>query len=131
MMVEKSSIDAAQKAENVLRSVSNSTPAVRSLSSFQTTEIRQLFAQARLALKVPGLEIRTSPAHKPFGRILVVVPRRVGSAPQRNLIKRRLKALFYENRLFEHKKDFLIFVTADATHLTFAQLRALMRKVES
>ncbi len=128
MMVEKSSIVVAQKVESVLPSVSNATPAVRSLSVFQTAEIRQLFAQARLALKVPSIEIRTAPAHKGFGRILIVVPRRVGTAPQRNLIKRRFKAIFYEQRLYEFKKDVLIFTSPGAAKFSFAMLANYLHK---
>lgn len=128
MMVEKSSIVVVQKVESVLPSVSNTTPAVRSLSVFQTAEIRQLFAQARLALKVPPIEIRTAPAHKGFGRILIVVPRRVGTAPQRNLIKRRFKAIFYEQKLFEYKRDVLIFTAPGAAQLSFDVLKKYLHK---
>lgn len=127
-MVEKSLTAVVQKAENVLPSVNNSTPAVRSLSVFKTTEIRQLFAQARLVLKVPSIEIRTAPAHKGFGRILIVVPRRVGTAPQRNLIKRRFKAIFYEEKLFELKKDVLIFTWPGAAKLSFDLIKTYLQK---
>ena len=46
-----------------------------------------------------------APAQKDFGRLLLVVPKFFGNAPKRNKLKRRLKSVYINNKLFEHKFD--------------------------
>ena len=38
---------------------------------------------------------------QPYAKILIVTPKKIGSAPVRNLLKRRLKSIFYEEKLYE------------------------------
>jgi ribonuclease P protein component len=66
-----------------------------------------------------------APRAKSFGRILIVTPRRAGNAPARNLIRRRLKALFYEEKWYESSYDFAFIIRAPATHYSFQQLKEL------
>jgi len=60
------------------------------------------------------------------GRILVVTPKKIGSSPQRNRIRRRLKAIFYEEKLFERGIDVIVFVKKKGIELTFNQLKKLL-----
>ena len=57
-----------------------------------------------------------------------MTPRRSGNAPQRNLIRRRLKAIFYEEKLYQGPYDCIIFVTQEAVKTPFPALRELLTK---
>ena len=102
------------------------TSLVRSLTTFTQREIRTLFRIARPVVVTPDLEVRTSPATLDYGRILIVIPRRVGNAPQRNQLRRRIKALFYEQRWFEQRIDAIVLTKPESITLSFEQLRLLL-----
>ena len=44
------------------------------------------------------------------GRLLLAVARRFGNAPTRNLFKRRIRAIFYEEQLFNQNFDWVFVV---------------------
>ena len=98
----------------------------RAITSFTEREIRSVFFRARTVFKAPEMEIRTAPATGPFGRILIVLPRTVGTAPERNLIKRRIKAIFYQSKLYEQNKDVIVLVRKHAQKFSFADLEQLL-----
>lgn len=95
-------------------------------SPLSTTELRILLTKARLLHRQPELDIRYRKTSRPSGRLLVITPRRIGTAPKRNLIRRRLKALFYEERLFEHGYDVVIYCRKGSTDLSFQQLKEII-----
>ena len=100
----------------------------RRITLFTKREITQFTRSSRLISRQPGLDIRVARDYTPnaFGRILVVTPKRVGTAPERNLLRRRLKAIFYQEQLYNYPYIFLIFCKKQATKLTFEQLKALV-----
>jgi ribonuclease P protein component len=93
---------------------------------FSRTEIRNFFSSARCILKTTELTFLTAPSPHSHGRLLVVTPRAVGTAPQRNKIRRRLKALFYENNLLAGQQDYAIIVRQKATQLSFSELSSMI-----
>ncbi len=104
----------------------NSLP--RKLTSFTKEQIDTLFANSVLIFRKNGLIIYRAPASFAYGRILLIVPRQSGSAPQRNLIKRRLKSIFYEHKLYEKGFDLAINVRKEATDLPFETLQTILHK---
>lgn len=80
------------------------------LSDFTQKEITAIFRKSSRVYKGPGLDILMAPALKDFGRVLVVTPRKVGTAPERNRIRRRIKALFYEHKFYEYPFDTCIII---------------------
>ena len=100
----------------------------RSISTFSKPEASALFKSARTKLKEQGLEIRLAPKLKEFGRILIVIPKRSGNAAKRNRARRRLKSIFYEERLFERGQDCMVLVGRQAIELPFFELKALLQK---
>jgi ribonuclease P protein component len=50
----------------------------------------------------------------------------VGNAPERNLLRRQLKAIFYEEKLFERGFECIIILRKEAVPLSFAQLKELL-----
>jgi ribonuclease P protein component len=101
---------------------------VRSLSQFTQHEVNTLFKNARRVAKHTELHILLAPQQKDFGRILIVASRKVGNAPTRNKIRRRLKAIFYEQKLYQKGYDCLIIVKRECAQLTFAALQEILVK---
>ena len=97
-------------------------------AAFTKKEIAQLFKTAKRAVQHPGLTILCAPKTKDYGRLLVVTPAKIGSAPERNRIRRRLKALFYEHKLFEHGLDCIIIIKKEGINLGIHQLKELLFK---
>ena len=95
---------------------------------FSRSEIAIFFSSARCLFKNTELTFLTAPSPHPLGRLLVVTPRRVGSAPVRNKIRRQLKALFHENNLLAQPIDYAIIIRQQATELSFAALSSLILK---
>lgn len=98
---------------------------VRALSQWSTAEVRFLFETGRSAFKNTAMTVLYAPRTKNHGRILVVTSRKVGSSPERNLIRRRLKALFYEEQYYTLPYDFVFIIRTPATRYTFQQLKSL------
>jgi ribonuclease P protein component len=55
-------------------------------------------------------------------KLLVVTSRRVGNAPERNRVRRRIKALFHERQPLSHEYDCAVIVKKPALLLTFSEL---------
>ncbi len=67
-----------------------------------------------------------SPRQKDFARILIIASTKTGTAPKRNLFKRRLKSIFYENKLFEQPDDIAVIARNGALELSFDQLKKIL-----
>jgi len=96
------------------------------LSRFSEQEVAKLFKKAKRVLKHPGLDILCSPTEKDFGRILVITSRKVGKASKRNLIRRRIKAIFYEEELYEKRLDCIVIVKKEGINLSFNELKSIL-----
>jgi len=101
----------------------------RSTAAFSKREISVLFKKARRVYAQPGFHILVAPATLSYGRILIVTSRKVGNAPTRNKIRRRLKAIFYEERLFEKQLDCIVIVKPDGARSDFTTLKNLLKEV--
>lgn len=104
-------------------------PRPASLSS--TRDIRQFFHKARRVLHHEAIDIKLAPATQEFGRFLLSVPRKMGSAPERNKFKRRVRAIFYEQSLHKQGFDWGFFAKPAANKLSFAELQALITSCHS
>jgi ribonuclease P protein component len=105
------------------------TSFVRALTQFTQKEIDHLWQQAHPALKHGGFLLLKTPKSGTTGRILIVVPRKVGSAPQRNKIRRQVKSLFYEHKLYTKDYDWIFFAKPPVTELPFQELQKLLLSV--
>lgn len=101
----------------------------KQISSFTQKDIQELFKNTRLVVTQPPLLVRVGPAQKPVGRLLVVTPKGVGSAPIRNKLRRRLKSLFYQEKFYALGKDCIVLARSGAGELTYEQLQTLLRNV--
>lgn len=102
----------------------------RSLFSFSKSEIDWAFKRVRMIAKTRGLKLLQVPevfsAENQLGKLLIIVPRRAGKAHVRNQIKRRLKAIFYEEKLFETIATSIVLVREDAMKLSFEELKKFL-----
>lgn len=92
---------------------------------FTKPEITACFNAARRVLKHPGLDILRAPTSNK-GKLLVVTPARIGNAPARNRIRRRLKAIFYEEKLENRGYDCIVLVKKAGIMLSFDELKKLL-----
>lgn len=98
----------------------------RKLTSFTRQEVAQLFSRVQAKVRVPGLRILRAVASLDFGRILIVIPRKAGNAPERNLIRRRIKSIFREKKMYQEKYDFIVLIGREAISLSFLELQKLL-----
>jgi ribonuclease P protein component len=77
------------------------------------------------------LDFLCVPTTKQFGRILVITPRHIGKANKRNLIRRRIKSIFYEEKLFEKNLDCVVIAKKAGLELPFVKLKELVNYVYS
>jgi ribonuclease P protein component len=101
---------------------------MKRISRFTSKEISHIYSTARRAVRHPGLDILCTPATKDAGRILVITPGKVGTSPQRNLVRRRLKSIFYENKFFELGFDCVVIIKKPGVDLSFEKLGKLLAK---
>lgn len=102
---------------------------VKKLSSFSRKEIDIFFKSARAVFKSPAFTILVAPRTQQHARLLIVTPRKVGNAPERNKLKRRLRAIFYEEKLFLGLYDMGVIARKQAIVLSFAQLKDTITNV--
>jgi len=99
----------------------------REITRFSSKKaIDELFKKARRVVKHPGLHILIAPAKHEIGHILIIVPRKVGSAPERNKLRRQIKSIFYENKLYTRGLDCIAIIKPEATQLNFSQLKEML-----
>ncbi len=98
----------------------------KKLSKFTQREIDHLFKHARRVLRNASCTILLAPRQADFGRVLIVISRKVGNAPERNLIRRRIKSIFYEEKLYERPFDCVIIAQKKMVELSFDQLKELV-----
>jgi ribonuclease P protein component len=100
---------------------------VRKISKFTKREIDYLFQHARRVVRTQACTILVAPRqNNELGRVLIIASRKVGNAPERNLIRRRIKSIFYEEKLFMHDFDCVVIVYKKMVSLSFDQLKNLL-----
>ncbi len=100
----------------------------RAITFFSPQDRKKLLHQARTIFKHAGLEIRMKSTQHPFGRILIITPKKMGAAPQRNLIKRRLKALFYEEKFYQKGFNLVIFCRKGSASIPFTEIKHILNE---
>lgn len=97
------------------------------ISHFTQREIRIIFNKARRVYSDSGLVLLMHPSTKDFGRILVITSRKVGNAPERNKIRRRLKAIFYKEKLYTAKQDCFVIIKKPGIDYSTAKLTDILQ----
>lgn len=103
----------------------------RNITKFTKQEIDTFFKTARRVKQAAGFIVLKSPRQSTRGRILIIIPKKVGSAPQRNKLRRQIRSIFYEQRLYEGDYDWAVLVKPPIKPLTFAQIKELLTPTHS
>jgi len=90
------------------------------------TDIKKLFNKARRILKHPGLDLLVAPASEAETRLIIITPGRIGNAVERNTVRRRIKAIFHEEKLEAKGLDSVIIVKKPGVDLSHAILKELI-----
>lgn len=98
---------------------------VSQLFHLSKPEIARLFKTARRIGRFSAFDFLAAPKTGVSGRLLLVASAKTGSAPERNRAKRRLRSLFYENRLFERGYDCIVIFKKEGMSLDFDHLKEL------
>ena len=73
--------------------------------------------------------ILAAPREKEYARLLIITSRVVGNAVRRHLLRRRIKHIFYQKKLFELLKyDIVLIAKKPLVSLDFDQLSELFLK---
>jgi ribonuclease P protein component len=99
---------------------------MKKISKFTKSEIDYLFCHTRCVIRNQVCTILVAPRQKDFGRVLIVTQRKVGNAPERNRIRRRIKAIFYEEKLFDFEFDCVVIAYKKMVDVSFDQLKSLL-----
>lgn len=102
---------------------------MKRISKFTKSEIDYLFRHARRVVRNQICTILVAPRQKEFARVLIITQRKIGNAPERNLVRRRIKAIFYEEKLFTSEFDCVVVVHKKMISLPFDQLKSLLHSV--
>ncbi|MCK4651429.1 ribonuclease P protein component [Candidatus Babeliales bacterium] len=100
----------------------------KQLFQFKQKEIKEAFEKATLKDKILGLKLLQAPSDKDFGKLLIVIPAKTGTAYKRNKIRRQIKAIFYEENLFKKATNSILFVYKQSLNLTFEQIKGFLIK---
>ena len=97
---------------------------------WKQNEIRQLISCARPIGRANGFDLKLAPSTTASHRLVVVVPKKIGSAPVRNRCKRRFREIFrIVTPALPFAVDLIIFVrSGDVATAPFDELRALVDK---
>ena len=89
-------------------------------------EVTETLKKTRRIHHGAAFNICVAPQQKERARLLVVTSRKVGNAVERNLLRRRIKALFYEEKTYLKGFDWIIFCKKEATKLYFPDLKKIL-----
>jgi ribonuclease P protein component len=95
----------------------------RAITGWRRHEIGELLKKARRVFKDAAFEVRLAPTHQYPGRVLIITPAKIGTAPQRNLFRRRVKAIFYGEQLYTKGYNWVIFAYKEAPSVPFQELK--------
>jgi len=101
---------------------------IRTLSQWNQQEIQNLFDNASTAYKSKELTILVAPSLLPHGRILIITPKKIGGAPVRNKLRRRVKSIFYEHKLYAFSKDLAFIPKPGIDIYSFEKLETILIK---
>lgn len=106
------------------------SPPFRHLFRFLTKEIEAAFPKRhKFGARTPGLKLVVGePTNRDHGKLLIITPRAAGKAHQRNLLRRRIKSIYYQHELYKTPIYHLLVVYKEATRLTYDQLKEFLTK---
>lgn len=101
----------------------------KDLSRFTKKEINAVFEAAFSVYKDEFITILAArPSIKKYGRALFVTRKRIGNAPQRNLIRRQIKSIIIENKLYSQQQDTIFIIKSLQNKPNFDEIAKIVTK---
>ncbi len=95
----------------------------RRLSRFSNREVAALFGSATRIQKTNYWDVLIAPRAYTDGRLLVATPRVLGTAPERNKIRRQVRTLYRQLHGFKTIYDLIILIKKPALSYSFQELK--------
>lgn len=99
------------------------------MSSFSKKEVNIIFNENPRRVKTDWFDLILALKNEDLAKILIVTSRKIGNAPKRNKIRRQLKAIFYEEKLFNGKFNCILIAKKSIFNLSFIQLKDVFLKL--
>lgn len=96
----------------------------RLIRTFSRNEIISLIKNSKNLCRYPEFDIKSMQAANEYGRILIITSKKIGSAPKRNKARRRLRAIFYEEKLYLKHLDVVVFCKEAINNISFDKLKS-------
>ena len=100
---------------------------MKNLFSFKKQEIKEAFQNASFLAKTSGITLLQAPGSD-HGKLLIITPKKIGTAVQRNKFRRQVKSIFYEEKLFVDPKITILMTYKQAVSLTFDEIKNFLVK---
>lgn len=107
----------------------NNGPSRRSITRFSKPEIENLFTAAKRIIRLTAFYILRAPGQQTSGRALLVIPKKIGNAPQRNKLRRQLKEILWQLEIYKQPYDWVIIAKKTPQPIIFAELKLMFAKV--
>lgn len=101
----------------------------RALTRWDKVEATTAIKKSKRIYSSKFFDIRCGKKTKQFARVLVVTPRKSGKASQRNLFRRRVKALFHTYAMHQGDTDWIFFAKPGIAELSYTQLCDILLKL--
>lgn len=96
----------------------------RRITAWREGEIRRTIRKSRRLIRSDSADVSVIQTHG-IGRVLIIIPKKVGTAVVRNRTRRRIRSLFFENKLFSQGVSWVIYVKPPLANLSFQELYTL------
>jgi len=96
----------------------------RRITAWREGEIRRTIRRSRRLVRSDSADVSVIQTQG-IGRVLIIIPKKVGTAVVRNRTRRRIRSLFFENKLFSQGLSWIIYVKPPLANLSFSELREL------
>ena len=99
------------------------------ITKFGQKEVDQLFKKSHRIFHDIHMTLLATPREKDYARVLIITQRAVGNSVCRHLLRRRIKHVFYQEKLFEQlKHDIIVITKKPITLFDFQELKEFFLK---
>jgi ribonuclease P protein component len=96
---------------------------------FSQSQVNNAFKGAKLKAEGLGVKfLQNVLISCKYGKLLIIIPKNTGKAHERNLIRRQIKSIFYEQELFKKPVISIMLVNYKALNLSFDKLKDFLIK---
>jgi ribonuclease P protein component len=106
----------------------------RNLFTFNRREVDEAFKHAHLKKYHEGLTLLEAPLNQishgqPHGKLLIIIAAAAGMAHERNAMKRRLRSVFYQEKLYRpHHSFWILIVKKKAVNMPFKAIEDFLKE---